>query len=1117
MEHDESLQRWQEAARGHPSLAGGEKPVDLDETLPKTCSDDLAEAPETSFPPTYQIECLITRTGLSRTWKAFHRDTKTYVVVKEPLPQHYVDPEAADRFRHEVQFVAKLVHRHIVPIRETQFREPPWFYTMPYIEGDHLDKYCEARDLSVTERLRLFLKVCDAVGFAHQHGVIHRDLKPNNILVSDEGEPHLLDFGLGQAFGAGEEAEDVGAGRVMGSPGYMAPEQAAGRPGDTRTDVYALGVILYQLLTGSLPIKPAGGLHETLRRIQEDRPPNLRAVQPNVDRQLEAIVHKAVDKRSDNRYQTVNDLARDIERYLAGRPVAAVPPTTVYVLGRWIRRNWLPFAGGLAVVLVVAFLTVFAVHATFRRLSAESRSLDEVQKRLSAESRALDEAHKNAVIRGRRELGQDDPFNAAAALWAGYVMRPDDESVRFAFWEFYQRFPCLMAIDAGPIWDIEYSTTGRWLVGAGYDGSLRVLDASNGHEVQRFSGEEARAACVAFAPDGEHLYTGGTDGYVRVWRFQEKLGRVDYPAADILEAGSERVNCVAVSSDNRLVVAGMGTLEERQGELNLVRDSRFVLWRTADAEYRTVAGIEELQGPVISAAFSPDNTKLAVGMQAPHDGTQSTVLVFSVADNRDCILLEHVPHDADARDLRFSADGTRLFVAGRHLLSWEPGMAKMRQLELPTDVEARSVDVFDADGRCVIAAATGDGRIWIWDDTAGALLPVQGYHDAIRYELDVCFSPNGNTLASVGPDGLKLWCVSPSRSIRLIPPLPAPRAVRLSEDGSRVVLSHRSSQGPCEFVIWSPSPEQTSPEGKRERLVRKKYADPAAGGNVDSMALSRDGALLAFSVRRVGELAGTVVVVDVRHDVEVFSVKAEADWHVKSMIWPEAHREVLLLACSDGELRLCWIFRDVKSGAPPFERCGSAFRGEECPSVVSFANGQWLAACGERSREVAVWKSMGTSLVDRPFSTVYEEKSRFAVDIDLRLWRVAFARDREGNLLIAAAGASRDVTLWKVESGTRVGKLAGHSERVFDCVSLNERVLVTTSDDGTVRLWDVWEREEIGMLYSQPDLANAPPIGVRNGRIAISDGETITVADIRDIQLYIDGNEHFERQRLAAR
>src|SRR5665213_792969 len=279
--------------------------------------------------PGYEIKNLLGQGGMGTVWRAVQTSTGREVALKvlEPLP--LVSPRARARFERELRLAAQLCHPNIARVYDGGTTGAVCYNAMELIDGAPLDEFVESHGLSQRQILDLMIRICQAVAHAHQNAVIHRDLKPSNILVDKEGQPHLLDFGIARALEEATAETDLLLtldGVLAGTPAYMSPEQASGISTlDTRTDVYSLGVILYQLLTGRLPRDPSGSRLEMLRRIAETEPLPPRTGPHPVDRLLEAILLRALARSPEDRYSSVADFAKDLDAYLKGEAVAASP------------------------------------------------------------------------------------------------------------------------------------------------------------------------------------------------------------------------------------------------------------------------------------------------------------------------------------------------------------------------------------------------------------------------------------------------------------------------------------------------------------------------------------------------------------------------------------------------------------------------------------------------------------------------------------------------------------------------------------------------------------------------------------------------------------------------
>ena len=297
----------------------------------------------------YELCGEIGRGGQGVVYRARQKSLNRTVALKVIGLGHWASTPHLKRFRHEAEAAASLEHPRIVPIYEIGERDGPCYFSMKFIEGGQLDEIVKREPISIRRAAELLVKIARTVQFAHEHGILHRDIKPGNILLDKKGEPHLSDFGLARLIE--QESTITNSFDVLGTPSYMAPEQAAGHTKELTpaADVYSLGAVFYQMLTGQPPF--AGGTtYETVRLVLETDPRSPRLVNPNVDRDLSTICLKCLEKDPKRRYPAAAELAEDVERWLRHEPVRA-RPTGFFTRGRkWVRRN--PTSALLAASLI---------------------------------------------------------------------------------------------------------------------------------------------------------------------------------------------------------------------------------------------------------------------------------------------------------------------------------------------------------------------------------------------------------------------------------------------------------------------------------------------------------------------------------------------------------------------------------------------------------------------------------------------------------------------------------------------------------------------------------------------------------------------------------------------
>jgi WD40 repeat protein/serine/threonine protein kinase len=770
---DEALGREVEDLLRHCERKGAflESPLPA---LSATVDEPLIERPGTVIGP-YKLLEQIGEGGFGVVFMAKQTQPMQRKVALKILKPGMDTAQVVARFEAERQALALMDHPNIAKVLDAGATESgrPYF-VMELVKGVPITDFCDENRLTPRERLELFIPVCQAVQHAHQKGIIHRDLKPSNVLVAlydDQMVPKVIDFGVAKATSQKltERTLFTAFGSFIGTLQYMSPEQAKlnALDIDTRSDIYGLGVLLYELLTGSTPLEherlKRTAVDELLRIIREEEPPKpsarlshsgealatisvRRGTEPAKMSQLlrgelDWIVMKALEKDRTRRYETANTLARDLQHYLSDEPVEACPPTVGYKLRKFARKNkkLLATATAFAALLLLGIAASVwqAVRATqaekvaFAHEGQANQQRDEAQRQREG-VRALNETLQHTLYVANMNLAlhawEADGAERVRELLEQHRPKTEEADLRGFEWHYLNRL-ChaeLLTIQGhtGVVNSVVFSPDGKRLASAAWDGTVRVCDAQTGQQVLCLTGG---MESIVFSPDGNRLAGASGNYTVKVWNAQTGQELLALKGGHGSISNGPDSKRLAFSPDGRRLAIG-----SYQGPVKV--------WDAQSGQELLI--FKGHTKSISSVAFSPDGMHLA---SASEDGT---VKVWDAQTGQERLSLK-----GRMESIVFSPDGKRLAGAsnGGTLKVWEARTGH----EILSFEGGTRIIVFSPDSKRLVGAC-GNYTVKVWDAQSGEeLLTFKGHTEAI---FCVAFSPDGKRLASASVDKtVKVW------------------------------------------------------------------------------------------------------------------------------------------------------------------------------------------------------------------------------------------------------------------------------------------------------------------------------------------------------------------------
>ncbi len=1033
-------------------------------------------------------------------------ELKRNVAIKIVKKDIQDDPDYVWQFVKEAEAIAKFQHPNIVQIYEIAEHDCSPFFVMEYVEGGTLSQKLRESPLQAREAAQLVETLALAMEVAHEKDIVHRDLKPGNVLLTKDDVPKITDFGLVKCL---SDEEQTQTGIIKGTPSYMAPEQVEEKsslisPG---TDVYALGAILYQCLTGRPPFLGAT-MVDTLAQVRSQEPVLPRRLQPKVPRDLETICLKCLRKEQKSRYASAEKLAKDLRRWLDGKPVKARRVSIPGQLIRWARRKP-ALASVTATLLLVLLVGVSGIswkwreaEDNFRQMTIEKSKAEQSQN--FAEQRLL-EARERSYVLG---------MNLAFQAWSSNEVQRTEQLLRLQIPQYGQKD--LRGIEWSMLWKITHQEERAWprggqriavspdgrVVATDHLGKLLLRDYSTGKVLSEYMVNN-NISDLVFSPDGQSVavtMTGHSfDGEIvpqRVTVLDLKAGKFTDLFVSTRRIPAEMPNNLAFSADGKKLAASFGggffSPDGKKMVASLAGGIR--IWELDTKHQQTILKL----GGIVDLAFVGDGDTLLASANAAH----GKIFVLNLKDNRIRAGFEggsfHTNRFTVSPDGRllahFANRGKTVYI--RNLKSLEVvgtfDLRMGRYSEPPTNL------AFCSDAKTIVVAGGSHnmgGDIQLWDVESCRLVgKLHGHQETVS---DVAFAANGKTLVSCGADqAIRFWDLTGTLSH---PPFQLHKgfvsALAVSEESNLIASADDAPNSSDNTIrLWDLTTFQQlailrghnngissldfSPDGKfllsgghgkvcvwnvPERNLAHSFRSQSQAIEV---AFSPDGKTFAMTDARneillrdfsTGRLLGRLI----GHFSSVSGLAFSPDNNT-------------LCTCGDDKRVVVWDLRRKKI----VTNLGVGYSEYYCLALSS--DGKYLA-CGCKNGRIKIWN----------LQTMKESETLHGHTKPV--WSLAFSPDGK-NLL--SSSVSNEIRLWNLEKPGEMRVLREHTQIVRDLVfGPDSKVAFSAGNDRTIICWSIPQGRTITQLG--PSSNTGLTFGSKGKKLAIGRLRSVYIRDVK--------------------